>query len=136
MEQENARAQAADALRAFQDAARPAPPTSLAAVAACCAGLGVLLLGQGRGLVHLLSFVVAAALLAEAFLLPDRWRRRRGLVGYRGRVRSDHTTFLVVAVALAVIGFNAEPVMHVLFIAFGVASGIAWFWALRRRPEA
>lgn len=136
MEQDHAATQAADALRAFQDAARPALPTSLVVTAGISAGLGVVLLGQGHGAAHLLALVGAVALLIAAFLLPDRWRRRRGLVGYRGRVRTEHTTFLLVLAGLAGLGFTADPTMSAVFVLLGLVSGVTWFWALRRRPEA
>lgn len=136
MEQEHAATRAADALRAFQDAARPPLPTGLAATAGTCAGLGVVLLGQGHGPAHLLALVAAVALLTAAFLLPDRWRRRRGLVGYRGRVRTEHTTFLLVLVVLTVVGFSADSTTNAVFVLLGLGSGATWSWALRRRPEA
>ena len=133
MDSDTAGALAAEARNAYRSASRPPLPVAWCAAAGLCAAAGVALVGQASPSVWLHVATLTAGLLAlsAAVLLPTALRRRQGLRGYRGRTRTENTTFLLCSVVLVVSGLDATPLLSALYLGLGVVTGLTYFLTLR-----
>ena len=133
MDNHQAQQSLTEARAAYAASSRPVIPVVLGVVCAIAAGAGVALLGQSpdRGSLRALLLAGGVALIVVAFLLPARYRSRRGLHGFRGRVQSDNLVFLLCAAALFIIGLNADRTLSHIYIGIGAFVAVAYFLLLR-----
>jgi hypothetical protein len=125
----------AQAQAAYAAASRPVLPVGTSIVSALAAGGGVTLVGRSPapGWLHLVLVVGGTALMAAALLIPSVHRRRAGLYGFRGRVRSDNIVFVICAIALLINGLNANSTLSAIYLGLGVVVAVAYFLLLRGR---
>jgi hypothetical protein len=133
MDSDTASSLATEARNAYRAASRPPLPTGWCAVAGLCAAAGVALVGQASATawVHVATLVIGLLALTAAALVPATLRRRQGLRGYRGPVRTENTTFGLCAVSLVVCGLDATPLLSVVYLGLGAAAGLTYFATLR-----
>lgn len=135
MDNQQAEQSLAQAQAAYAASSRPVLPVGAALVSALAAGGGVALVGQSpdRGWLHAVLLVGGIVLLGAALVVPAVQRRRSGLHGVRGRVRSDNIVFLLCALALLINGLNANSTLSAIYLGIGAVVAIAYFLLLRGR---
>ncbi len=138
MNNDEARQSLAQAQQARSAAGRLRIPVPLSLLGATAAGAGVALLGQSsaRGWGHVVVLTVGILLVAGAILLPNSYRARRGLHGFHGRPRSDNLVLLICAIALLIVGLDANSTLSVIYLGIGLAVAVSYFLLLRGRLGA
>ncbi|HEX2902803.1 MAG TPA: hypothetical protein VHO01_05035 [Jatrophihabitans sp.] len=133
MDSNEAQASLQAAREAHQISAPLKAPIGISVAAAVAAGAGVALGGASpaSGGIKLVLVVVAAVLLAVAYLLPALHRSRRGLHGFRGQVRADNTVLLICLLAVLISGLRANADLSKAYDILGVLVAVAYFALLR-----
>jgi hypothetical protein len=135
MDHQQAQRSLAQAQDAYAASSRPVLPLGAAVASALAAGCGVALVGLSpeRGWLHAVLLVGGIVLMGAALGTPALFRRRSGLHGFRGRVRSDNIVFLLCAVTLVINGLDANRTLSAIYLGLGAVVGIAYFLLLRGR---
>ena len=135
MDNQQAQQSLAQAQAAYAASSRPVLPLGASILSALAAGGGVALVGQSpdRGSLHAVLLVGGMVLMGAALVIPALLRRRFGLHGFRGRVRSDNIVFVVCAIALLVNGLHANSTLSAIYLGIGAVVAIAYFLLLRGR---
>jgi hypothetical protein len=129
MERNEAQEQLAALNKAQRASGRPPLPLAVTIASSLALGVGVALLGHGPS--GFWTLALAAVLLAVAYLLPARYRNRKGLFGYRGRVHRTNVVWALVLVTLFVCGLNADSTLAAIYVGLGVVAAATYFFALR-----